>query len=149
MGQLADLHARTQDLLAAIQAAAGGPGQLRIYPDPPVGTLPEMPCVFALTPDEDFQRLDTMTGESSITLVVRLCVDARKSQLDLLAIADTIIQTTDIWLWNDPPDPLDRARRTGMRGVTPVFGAGDTGIATRGADFPISVQTVRPIQPAP
>lgn len=137
-----DLDAQLQVLLELISAAV--PGDLRVYPDPPL-QLPEMPCVFALTPDEDFQRLDVMTGESSITTVVRCCVDARRPQLDLLALADTITDVVDVWLWNEPPDPIDRARRLGMRGVTPVF----NGIPTRGADFPIQVQTVQPIQPAP
>jgi hypothetical protein len=142
VGQLVDLHARVQDLLAEVKTAAGG--QLRVYPDPPV-QLPEMPCVFALTPDEDFQRLDTMTGERSVTVVVRLCVEASRPQTALLELADTIIQTADVWLWNDPPAPLDRARRMGMRGVTPVFGE----IPVRGADFPISVQMVAALNPAP
>jgi hypothetical protein len=142
VGQLVDLHARVQDLLAAVKTAAGG--QLRVYADPPV-QLPEMPCVFALTPDEDFQRLDTMTGERSVTVVLRLCVEANRPQTALLALADTIIETADVWLWNDPPEPLDRARRTGMRGVTPVFGE----IPVRGADFPISVQMVAALQPTP
>lgn len=143
MGQFTDLDAQVQVLLEEIRAALPA-GTLRVYADPPL-KLPEMPCVFALTPDEDFQRLDTMTGESTITTVIRLCVDARRPQLELLELADTISQVADIWLWNDPPEPLDRARRVGMRGVTPVFGD----IPTRGADFPIQVETVQLIQPAP
>lgn len=144
MGQMVDLHARVGELLALIQTAAGGPSKLRVYDSPPV-QLPEMPCVFALTPDENFERLDTMTGESSVVVAIRLCVENTKPQTDLLALADVIIQTADVWAWNTPPDPVDRARRVGMRGVTPVFGD----IPTRGADFPLSAQMVRPIQPAP
>lgn len=144
MGQLVDLHTQVQALLVLIQTAAGGPTRLRVYDGPPV-QAPEMPCVFALTPDEDFQRNDTMTGESSVVVVIRLCVQNTKPQTTLLELADTIVQTTDVWAWNDPPGPIDRARRTGMRGVTPVF----NDVPARGADFPLSIQMVRSIQPAP
>lgn len=142
MGQLVDLHTQLQGLLAQIKAEAGVP--LRVYDTPPV-QLPELPCVFLLTPDEDFTRLDTETGERSVTVVIRLIVAATKSQTELLALADTLIDVADIWLWDDPLAPLDRARRLGTRGVTPVFGD----VPTRGADFPISVQMLKPIPPAP
>jgi hypothetical protein len=143
MGQLLDLHARMLNLLAEIKAASDGP--VRVYVDPPT-TLPEMPCVFLLTPDEQFDYVDINTGRSLMTVVVRCCVDATKPQTALLALADTIADTTDIWLRNDHPSPIDQARRIGMRGVTPMFGD----IPTRGADFPISLELeFRPITPAP
>ncbi len=144
MGQLVDLHARMQDLLTAVSEAAA-PVRLRPYPEPPV-QLPQMPCVFALTPDEDYETVDTMTGRSVVTFVIRLCVDQREPQTMLLKLADTIAQTADVWLRNAHPAPIDQARRTGMRGVTPVFGD----IATRGADFPVRIEAdFRPITPAP
>lgn len=140
MGQLTDLHTQLQGLLEQIKVAAGG--QLVVKDSPPV-QLPEMPCVFLLTPDVGFQRLDTMTGEDTVTTVLRLCVDARESQARLLELVDVIDETVDVWLWNDPPAPLDRAIRRSTRGVTPVFGE----IPTRGADIAIEVQMVRPIHP--
>lgn len=142
MGQFADLHTRLLELLALIKATYGG--ELRVYETPPVA-LPEMPCVFLLTPDEAFSRLDTMTGESSITTVLRLCLDAGEPQTRLLELADLIAETIDVWLWDDQPQPpIDRARRTGMRGVTPIFGD----IPARGADFPIETQLQpRPLHP--
>ena len=142
MGQLLDMHTQLQALLQLVKTAAGG--QLRVYTAPPV-QLPEMPCVFLLTPDVDFQRLDTMTGEDTVTTVLRLCLDAGDPQTRLLELADTIAETVDVWLWNDPPAPLDRAIRRSTRGSTPMFGE----IPVRGADVAIEVQMVRPIQPAP
>jgi hypothetical protein len=133
MGQLIDLHARMQDLLTEIKTAASEP--VRIFTDPPL-ELPEMPAVFLLTPDEDFQMMDTENGRSIVTVVVRLCTDARKPQTALLSLADTIVAVADVWLRNAHPAPIDQARRVGMRGVTPVFG--DT--PTRGADFPIRIE---------
>jgi hypothetical protein len=145
MGQLTDLHTQLQVLLELVKTELGG--QLRVFETPPV-QKPETPCVFLLTPDSTFQRLDTMTGEDTVVTVLRLCVDAGDPQTRLLELADTIADVVDKWLWNDPPAPLDRAKRIGMRGVTPIFGVGDSGIPTRGADFPIETQLVRPIQPA-
>lgn len=144
MGQLTDLHARMLDLLAAIKTAAA-PAGVRVYTDPPV-ELPEMPCLFMLTPDEDFELVDVNTGRSVVTFVLRVCVDARKPQTKLLELADTVATTTDVWLRNTQPAPIDQARRTGMRGVTPLFGE----IPVRGADFPIRIEAdFRPITPAP
>lgn len=144
MGQLLNLHTQMLTLLAAIKTASGSRA-LRVYHDPPL-ELPEMPCVFLLTPDEQYENMDTMQGRSLLTFTIRCCVDARRPQSSLLTLADTIVTTTDIWLRNDHPSPIDQARRLGMRGVTPVFGE----IPTRGADFPISLELeFRPITPDP
>lgn len=145
MGQLVELHARVADLLALIQEAAGGSGSLRVYDPPPVA-LPEMPCVFALTPDEDYENVDTVMGRSTVTATVRLCVEATKPQTYLLALADTIIETTDVWLRSSHPGPIDQARRTSMRGVTPTFNE----VPTRGADFALRIEAdFRQTIPAP
>lgn len=142
MGQFVALHTRLLELLDLIKTAYGG--QLRVYATPPT-QLPEMPCVFLLTPDETFERLDTMSGESSVSTVLRCCVDAGSPQTELLALADTIVDVVDVWVWHSMPlSPIDRAKRTRMRAVTPVF----NDIAVRGADFPIETQLVlRPLQP--
>lgn len=144
MGQLVDLHARMLELLAEIKTAAAPTG-LRVYDGPPI-ELPEMPCVFLLTPDEDFELMDINSGRSVITMVIRLCVDARKPQTRLFELADVIVAKTDVWLRNTHPAPIDQAKRLAMRGVTPVFGD----IPTRGADFPVRIEAdFRPITPAP
>ena len=135
MGQLVDLHERVSDLLTAIQTAAGGPSSLRIYDPPPVA-LPEMPCVFALTPDEDYENIDTIMGRSTVTVTVRLVVEATKPQAYLLGLADALIATTDVWLRSTHPEPIDQARRVSMRGVTPVFNE----VAARGADFALRIE---------
>lgn len=146
MGQLADLHARIGDLLVLIQTAAGGPTALRIYDPPPVG-LPELPCIYALTPDEDpNENIDTVQTRSRVTVVVRICVELTKPQVELLELADHVIETTDVWLRVTPPEPIDQAVRVSMRSVTPVFNE----IATRGADFALRVDlTFRQTNPAP
>lgn len=135
MGQLVDLYARGGTLLAAIQAAAGGPTRLRVY-DEPQDALPETPCVWVLTPDEDNETIDTLMSRSVVTLTVRLIVDATKPVMELLRLADLIIETADVWLRSTHPSPIDQARRTAMRPVTPVF----NDVATRGADFAIRVE---------
>jgi hypothetical protein len=142
MGQFTELHTQLLEVLEVVKTAAGG--QLRVYTTPPVA-LPETPCVFLLTPDEAFERLDTMTGESTVTTVLRLCVDAGDPQTTLLELADLVADTIDVWLWDAMPQPpIDRAKRTGMRGSTPVFGE----IAVRGADFPIQTHLQpRPLNP--
>lgn len=147
MGQFVDLHVNLMALLADIKTAVTANGdQLRIYTDPPV-QLPELPCVYLLTPDEAFNLIDYATGESTIIVMLRLCVDQRAPQTTLLALADTITETTDPWLCETPvADPVAYGRRTGMRGVTPLF----NDIPVRGADFPIEVHLVgRPVNPAP
>lgn len=144
MGQFVALHARMQELLEEIKTAAGG--QLRIYDSPPVAPPGDLPCIFTLTPDEDFTLVDVNTGRSIVVFVVRLCVAATKPTTELLSLADVIAGTADVWLRNEHPAPIDQARRTGMRGVTPVF----DGVPTRGADFPIRLELdFRPITPAP
>lgn len=135
MGQLVDLHGRMGDLLALIQAAAGGAGSLRVYDDPPV-QLPETPCVFVLTPDEDAENVDTLMTRSVVTETVRLVVAAGEAQVELLRLADIVIATTDVWLRSTHPAPIDQARRTTMRGVTPVF----NDVPTRGADFAVRIE---------
>lgn len=135
MGQLVDLHARVATLLAVIQTAAGGPNSLRVY-DAPQDALPETPCVWALTPDEDNETIDTLMSRSVVTFTVRLVVDATKPVTELLRLADLIIETTDVWLRSTHPAPIDQARRTAMRGVTPVF----NDVPTRGADFAVRIE---------
>lgn len=144
MGQMLDLHSRLLDVLTLAKTAVDAlPGrEMRVYETPPI-QLPEMPCVFLLTPDSTFQRRDTEMGEDIVTTVLRLCIDAGEPQTTLLELTDAIIDVIDVWVWNDPPDPIEQAKRTGMRGVTPVF----DGVPTRGADFPIETQLVRGIHP--
>lgn len=146
MGQLVDLHDRIADLLVLVQTAAGGANALRIYDFPPIQP-PEMPCIFELTPDEDpYENIDTVMGRSVVLVTLRLCVDLGRPTRDLLALADAVIVTADVWLRNSPPAPIDQARRTSMRGVTPVFNE----IPSRGADFSIRVECdFRQTTPAP
>lgn len=140
MGQFLDLHTNLLSLLDAIGIAVTG---LRTFTDPPT-KLPEMPCIFLLTPDETFILIDNMTGESTVTTMLRLCVAQTQPQALLLELSDTICEVTDPWLIDNPLDPVSYGRRTGMRGVTPVFNE----IPCRGADFPIEVHlTGRPVQP--
>ncbi len=144
MGQFLDLHAQLQTMLEGVKSTV--PEQrLRIYADPPV-ELPELPCVFALTPDSDYQNVDTIQGQDIATVVVRLLVDARRPQTELLEHIDYLAGYIDVWLSNTHPAPIDQARRLGMRGVNPVFGE----VVTRGADFPIRIELAfRQIHPAP
>jgi hypothetical protein len=145
MGQFVDCHARMLDLLAEIRQAAPAPG-LKIYPKGEPSEHPAFPCVYLLDPDEDFAHVDVNTGRSVFTFTVRLCVDARRPVTKLLELADTIVAITDVWLRNTHPEPIDQARRIGMRSVTPTVG----GIAARGADFPVRIEAdFRPITPAP
>lgn len=145
MGQLRDLHDRTADLLALIQTAAGGANALRIYDSPP-NQPPETPCIFEITPDEEYENIDTVNGRSIVTATVRVVTDPGKPQTDLLSLADHVIETADVWLRATHPSPIDQARRTSMRGMTPVFNE----IAYRGADFFIRVELeFRQTTPAP
>jgi|ERR671921_280529 hypothetical protein len=132
MGQLTDLHVRLATLLAEIQAAAGGTNAVRIYDSPP-NQPPETPCIFEITPDEDYETMDTVQGRSIVTATLRLVIDPGRPQTDLLALADVVIETADVWLRTQHPSPLDQARRTTMRGVTPVYNE----ISYRGADFAV------------
>lgn len=148
MGQFVDCHARMLDLLAEIKQAAPAPG-LHIYHKGQPSALPEFPCAYILTPDEDFAHVDTDSGRSVFTFTVRLLVDPRHPLTELLELADTITDVADVWLRNTHPAPIDQARRLGMRGSTPTFG-GPEGIAVRGADFPVRIEALfRPITPAP
>lgn len=145
MGQLVDLHARLLDMLGEVKTAyeAIPDRQLRVLESPPTQRPGDLPCVFILTPDENFMRRDTMTGEATVTVTVRICMDAGHTQAMLLELADILMWVVDIWVWNDPPEPVDQAKRTAMSGVTPVF----NDIPMRGADFPIVIQMLRPIHP--
>ena len=135
MGQLRDLHDRTAELLVLIQAAAGGSAALRIYDSPP-NALPEMPCIFELTPDEDYENMDTLMAQSTVTATLRVCVAMGQPQTDLLDLCDAVIAASDGWLRDEHPSPIDQARRIAMRGSTPVFNE----IPTRGADFSLRIE---------
>lgn len=141
MGQLVDLHARLTTLLELVQTAAGGANALRIL-DPPPNALPELPCIYLLTFDEDpgYENVDTVHGRSIVLATIRVCVAATKPATTMLAIADAVIATADPWLRSSVgqtlDDPIDQARRLTMRDVTPVF----DGVPTRGADFTIRVE---------
>lgn len=146
MGQLVDLHARTAALLTLVQTAAGGPNALRVYDSPPTQP-PETPCIFELTPEEDpYENVDTVMGRSVVTVTLRVVVDIGAATADLLAVADAVIATADVWLRSSHPSPIDQARRTSMRAVTPVFNE----IPARGLDFPIRCELeFRQTTPAP
>lgn len=146
MGQLVDLHERIADLMVLIQAAAGGSNMLRIYDFPPVQP-PEMPCIFELTPEEDpYENIDTIMGRSVVIVTLRLCVDVGAATASLLALADAVIETADVWLRSTHPDPIDQARRTSMRAAVPTFNE----IPARGLDFPIRCELdFRQTTPAP
>lgn len=151
MGQLVDLHARLSTLLGLIQTAYGGTNALRIL-DPPPNALPETPCIYLLTFDEDpgYENVDTVHGRSVVTATIRAVVAATRPATELLALADAVIETADPWLRSSVgqtvDDPIDQARRMTMRDITPVF----DGVPTRGADFTIRVEgDFRQVNPAP
>lgn len=146
MGQLVDLESRIADLLVLIQTAAGGTNALRIYDYPPV-QQPEMPCIFELTPEEDpYENIDTIMGRSVVNVTLRVCVEIGTSTAALLAFADAVIVTADVWLRSSHPSPIDQARRLAMRAVTPVFNE----IPARGMDFTIRCELeFRQTTPAP
>lgn len=147
MGQLVDLHARVSDLLELIRAAYAATGTLRIFDPPPVA-LPEMPCIYVVAIDEEpgYGNVDTVMGQSIATVTVRICVEATRPMSTLLELADAVIETTDVWLRVDPPEPIDQARRQTARTITPVF----DGVPTRGADLTIRAElNFRQTHPAP
>lgn len=145
MGQLRDLHDRTADLLVLVQTAAGGTNALRIYDGAP-NQPPETPCIYEVTPDEEYENIDTVNGRSIVTAIVRIVTDPGKPMTELLTLADHVIETADVWLRATHPEPIDQARRTSMRGVTPMFNE----IPYRGADFFIRVELAfRQTTPAP
>lgn len=146
MGQLVGLQARIEELLADVQTAAGGADVLRIYDYPPVQP-PEMPCVFQLTPEEDpYENIDTIMGRSVVIVTLRLCVELGTATADLLALADAVIETADVWLRSEHPSPIDQARRLAMRPSAPTFNE----IVTRGMDFSVRCELeFRQTTPAP
>lgn len=146
MGQLAGLQAVVEELLALVQLEAGGPNALRLYDYPPVQP-PETPCLFQLTPEEDpYENIDTIHGRSIVIVTLRLCVELGTPTAALLALADAVIETADVWLRSEHPSPIDQARRVAMRPSAPTFNE----VLTRGMDFPIRCELqFRQTTPAP
>ena len=145
MGQLTDLHDRFLTLLATAKAAAPAPG-LRVYETGEPVELPEFPCAYILTPLEEYETMDYMTGRSVVTFTIRVLTDPRKPLRALLVIADVLIPVVDVWLRSTHPAPIDQARRLNAQPVTPEFGE----LPARGMDFPIRLELAfRAVHPAP
>lgn len=121
---------------------------LRVYVLRPRGQI-ETPAIYNLIPEGQFQRLDTMTGEDTLTVVSRIAV-ARTSPDeeadDLLRYTDAFLAVIDVALWNTPPGGADQCRRTAMR-LVPDDQFNE--ISALSMEFALEIKLTRPLQPTP